>query len=53
MRVRSTQRLLWVCEECDATWKRQADVNVSQFEDYATLMAAMGHSGLWDALEPQ
>jgi len=53
MRVRFTQILLWVCKECDATWNRQADVNVGQFEDYATLMATNGHSGLWEELEPQ
>ncbi|MCH5630841.1 hypothetical protein L6203_25835, partial [Pseudomonas syringae pv. syringae] len=41
MRVRSAQILLWVCEECEATWTSQAEVNVCKFEDYGTLMAGM------------
>ena len=53
MRVRSTQLLLWVCEECEATWASQAEVNVCNFEDYGTLMASIGRRGLWSELEPQ
>lgn len=53
MRVRSTQISLWVCEECEATWKIQADVNVNKFEDYGTIMAGIERSGLWSELEQQ
>jgi len=53
MRVSSTQLSLWVCEECEATWTTQAAVNVSNFEDYGTLMAGIGRSGLWSELEQQ
>ncbi|SDN59441.1 hypothetical protein SAMN04489799_2359 [Pseudomonas azotoformans] len=53
MRVRSTKILLWVCEECEATWTSQAEVNVCDFEDYGTLMADIGRSCLWSELEPQ
>lgn len=53
MRVRSTQIPLWICEECEATWTSRAEVNTHQFEDYGTLMARIGRSGLWSELEPQ
>lgn len=53
MRVRSTQMFLWVCEECEATWTSQAEVNVCKFSDYGTLMASAGLTGLWSELEPQ
>lgn len=53
MRVRSTKISLWVCEECEATWKSQAEVNVSKFEDYGTLMVGIGCTPLWSELEPQ
>ena len=53
MRVCSTQLLLWVCDECEATWVSQIEVNVCNFEDFGILMAGMGHKGLWSELEPQ
>lgn len=53
MRVRATKILLWVCEECEATWTSQAEVNVGDFEDYGTLMARIGRSCLWSELKPQ
>ena len=53
MRVCSTQLLLWVCDECEATWASQIEVNVCNFEDFGTLMACMGRKGLWSELEPQ
>lgn len=53
MRVRSTQYSLWVCEECEATWTSQTEVNVRSFEDYGTFMASIGRKGLWSELEPQ
>ncbi|CEL31312.1 hypothetical protein DEU51_11525 [Pseudomonas jessenii] len=53
MRIRSTNILLWVCEECEATWKRQEEVNVGKFEDYGTLMRGIGRSILWSELVPQ
>lgn len=53
MRVRSTNILLWVCEECEATWTSQDEVSASNFKDYGTLMAGIGRSCLWSELEPQ
>lgn len=53
MRVRSAQTPLWVCDECEATWISQAEVNVCKFIDYGTLMASAGLSGSWSELEPQ
>jgi hypothetical protein len=53
MRVRSTNISLWVCEECEATWPSQDEVNTSIFEDYGTLMVGIGRSCLWSELEPQ
>ncbi|ALI04842.1 hypothetical protein AO353_28725 [Pseudomonas fluorescens] len=53
MRIRSTHILLWVCEECEATWKRQEEVNIGKFEDYGTLMMSIGRSPLWSELKPQ
>jgi len=53
MRIRSTHILLWVCEECEATWKSQEEVNVGKFEDYGTLMMSIGRSPLWSELKSQ
>ena len=53
MRIRSTHILLWVCDECEATWKSKDKVNIDQFEDYGTLMMGIGRSPLWSELEPQ
>jgi len=53
MLIRSRKISLWVCEECEATWKSQVEVNVSKFEDYGTLMAGIRRSPLWSELEPQ
>ncbi|MDR7283437.1 ribosomal protein L37AE/L43A [Pseudomonas corrugata] len=53
MRIRSTLILLWVCDECEATWKSKDKVNIDQFEDYGALMMTIERSPLWSELEPQ
>lgn len=53
MRIRTTNVLLWVCDECESTWKSKDKVNIDKFEDYGTLMIKIGRSPLWSELEPQ
>lgn len=53
MRIRTTQTLLWVCEECEATWKSQDAVGNAEFLDYGTLMESKGLKPLWSELEEQ
>lgn len=53
MRIRTTNVLLWVCDECESTWKSKDKVNIDKFEDYGTLMMKIGRSPLWSELEPQ
>lgn len=53
MRIRTTNVLLWVCDECESTWKSKDKVNIDKFEDYGALMMEIGRSPLWSELEPQ
>ena len=42
---------LWLCDECDATWRNSDSISVSTWEDYETLAKSLGVSPLWDKLE--
>jgi hypothetical protein len=53
MRIGTTQTLLWVCEECEATWKSQDAVGNAEFIDYGTLMESKELKPLWSELEEQ
>lgn len=53
MRIRVTQTLLWVCDECEATWISQDSIDGSVFIDYGSLMESKGLKPLWSELEDQ
>lgn len=53
MRVHSTGLLLWICGECEATWRNEKSINGKAFEDFGTLMEYLGLEPLWSELEPQ
>jgi len=53
MRIISTQELVWVCEECEASWASLYVISKNSFEDYGTAMESKGLNPLWTELEPQ
>jgi len=53
MRIISTRELIWVCEECEASWANQNAISKNSFEDYGTAMESKGLNPLWSELEPQ
>lgn len=53
MRIISTRELIWVCEECEASWASHNAISKNSFEDYGTAMKSKGLNSLWSELEPQ
>lgn len=53
MRIISTRELIWVCEECEASWANQNAISKNSFEDYGTAMETKGLNPFWSELEPQ
>lgn len=49
-RVRSTDALLFVCEECEATWFNRDAIGQGAFVDFGTYMEGVGLLPLWDEL---
>lgn len=44
--IRALALDLWLCDECDATWRAPEAISSSSFEDYETLARSLGVSGL-------
>jgi transposase-like protein len=42
---------LFICEECDATWKNKEQLEDNQFEDFSLYMESIGLRGVWSELE--
>ena len=45
-----TNIVLYVCDECDATWRDGEVVSSVNFKDFSTLMNSLGYKGLWSEL---
>lgn len=45
-----TQELIRICDECDAVWPPDADLDVRRFVDFGTYMERQGFPGLWDEI---
>ena len=42
---------IFICEECDATWKNKNEFDDNKFEDFSVYMEAIGLKGHWSELE--
>lgn len=49
--VSGTSEHVWVCDECEATW-RGADLASTEFEQLQSFAAGSEGESLWDDLEP-
>ena len=49
-RVRSTDAILFVCDECEATWFTKDAIGHVAFIDFGTYMRGLGLKPLWDEL---
>jgi transcription elongation factor Elf1 len=53
MKVHANGLILYVCDECEATWRNVQAIGPQGFVDYGTLMNELGLLPLWSQLEPQ
>jgi hypothetical protein len=53
MKVRTNGLILYVCDECEATWRNVQAIGPQGFVDFGTLMNELGLLPLWSQLEPQ
>jgi len=49
--VRKTSIILFICQECEATWFSKNDIGQSTFVDFGTYMEEQGSLPLWDELD--
>lgn len=45
--INKTNEIIWLCEECEATWFAEADVGVKPFVDFGSHMKSMGLDPIW------
>ncbi|SFJ33561.1 hypothetical protein SAMN05421753_11899 [Planctomicrobium piriforme] len=51
LRVRSTGEILYVCDECEATWLETEKISIDSFRDFTTYMRSIGLKGLLPEIE--
>ncbi|WP_255220983.1 hypothetical protein [Herbaspirillum rubrisubalbicans] len=49
--IRKTGRLIFVCQECEATWLSGTEIIKSGFVDFGTYMEDIGLDPLWSELD--
>lgn len=50
-RVLALDTLLFICQECEASWFLYDDIGVKAFFDYGTYMEDQGLKPLWSELQ--
>lgn len=48
--IRRTDAVLFVCQECEATWFAKDEIGRAPFVDFGTYMEELGLQPLWDEL---
>jgi len=48
--IKSNGKLVYVCQECEATWFSAEAVGVESFVDFGTYMEGVGLPPLWSSL---
>ncbi len=48
--IKSNGKLVYVCQECEATWFSAESVGVDAFVDFGTYMEGLGLLPLWSSL---
>lgn len=50
-RIKANNEIIFLCEECDATWFKKDDVKAKGYLDYGTYMESIGLTELWEEIE--
>ncbi|WP_404423071.1 hypothetical protein [Thalassospira australica] len=51
MKVKKTGEMLKLCDECDATWKKDDPIDKKTFFDFETYMESQGITKAWDEVD--
>ena len=51
VKVRKTGEILKLCNECDATWKKDDPIDKKTFFDFETYMESQGITKAWDEID--
>lgn len=43
--------IIYLCDECEATWLDENCINSRYFLDFTTFMRTLGYKGLWSELK--
>lgn len=48
--IKSTNKKIFICDECEAVWFHKEDVGMKPFIDYGTYMVQLSLPPLWSEL---
>jgi len=51
VKIKCTGELLYICQECEATWFSYAEIGNAPFVDFGTYMFKIGRRPLWSEVE--
>ncbi len=51
VRIIATGENVFLCDECDALWRKDVPVSVDSFVDFSTYVDQFGLKGRWDEIE--
>ena len=49
--IKKLNEKIWLCDECEATWFEECNINSSDFIRYSVYMKSKDLPPLWDELE--
>ena len=49
--IKQLKQKIWLCDECEATWFKECNINSSDFIRYSVYMKSKDLPPLWDELE--
>jgi len=50
-RIKKTCQLIYVCQECEATWFEKEKIGIEQFVDFGTYMEEHAMRPVWEELQ--
>jgi transcription elongation factor Elf1 len=52
-KIKKTNEIVRICDECDALWPLGVAVELKSFVDFSTFVKPLGLFGLWNEIEIQ
>lgn len=50
-KIRFNHQIIYICDECDAVWFNDQNIQTENFIDYSVYMETLSKKGLWSELD--